>query len=99
MKKLLFCLVLWIPAARTAFSQPVSPFTGKITDNEGHPVPGAVIKVINTGFEVIADDQGKFTIEHIPPGKYTLQITSAGFAALSRETVIPIATGPLTLKL
>ena len=45
---------------------------GRLFDNKGEPIPGVTIKVKNGSQSTISDAQGHFTMNTIPPGRYTL---------------------------
>lgn len=57
--------------------------TGTITDPSGAGVPGTTIRVQNpeTGFEreATTNDQGTYLVSDLPPGVYTITITSKAF--------------------
>jgi outer membrane receptor protein involved in Fe transport len=62
-------------AAPRALAQTASTtgrITGVVQDDSGRPVPyvNVVVRVLNLG--VIGDEAGKFTLESVPPGTYSL---------------------------
>ncbi|WP_343672412.1 TonB-dependent receptor [Chitinophaga sp.] len=52
---------------------------GKITDANGAPIPGATVKVKETGAGAVTGTDGSFNIKGVKPGDYTLVISSMGF--------------------
>src|SRR5882762_9025984 len=58
--------------------------TGRVTDEQGHVVPGATVTATstNTGAKrsVTTDDAGDYTITQLPPGKYNLSVEAKNFS-------------------
>jgi hypothetical protein len=58
---------------------------GTVVDDEDRPVPvrRAVVTVAGTGLtpnrSAITDDDGRFTIERLPPGRFTITVSRASF--------------------
>ena len=56
---------------------------GKITDPKGAAIPGATVTVTNQvtkqDFTAVTDNQGKYKVEGLPAGVYTVRVTSKGF--------------------
>ena len=58
-----------------------------------HPEMSAVVVAVNTPYYGISDTAGKVAIEHVPPGRYLMQVWAEGASgenlkALSREVTI-----------
>jgi TonB-linked SusC/RagA family outer membrane protein len=68
--------------------------TGRVTDNQGNPVPVATIQVVGTSTGTTADAQGHFTIA-ATPGQ-VLEVSSIGF--IKKEVKVP-ETGSLDVVL
>lgn len=81
MKKLLFA-GLALLFSNLIFSQKI---TGKITDADGIPLPGATVSVVGTKDGAIADEQGDFSIFLDNSGSYTLNISFVGYESFSQE--------------
>jgi outer membrane receptor protein involved in Fe transport len=64
---------------------------GTIEDPSGAIVPGANITLTSTETgatrEVKADDQGRYSLLNVLPGKYSLKISAQGFRTLTRTEV------------
>jgi hypothetical protein len=73
-----------IAAADTGFIE------GKITDELGKPLDGAVISALGgtTAFAV-SDKTGTFTLKQLPPGPYLIRVHLAGFLA-ARGTMVNV---------
>src|SRR5262245_30049815 len=77
-----FLLVFSFAAAGQTAVQNVS---GNVKDASGAAVPYATIHLLNSQQHPIgvaqSDEQGRFTIENVPPGTYELLVTAAGFSS------------------
>ncbi len=74
------------------FSQTqTAQLTGKISDQSGSIVPGAVVTATNaaTGLKQAAEtnDQGNYTIPLLPPGAYNLSVRKDGFKPIASSGV------------
>ncbi|TDQ10283.1 TonB-dependent receptor [Pedobacter metabolipauper] len=63
--------------SQAAFAQ--LSLSGKITDSNNQPVPGATIKLIETGTAVSTDQNGSFGFADLKAGSYTFSISYIGF--------------------
>jgi hypothetical protein len=68
---------------------------GSVNDPSGAVVPGATVKVTNTGTSVAktlkSDQNGNFVVSALPSGTYVVTATSAGFTdAKSKEVVLNV---------
>ena len=63
---------------------------GVVADNAGAVVVGASVTVTNTAtgivFHATSDGAGAYRVTQLPPGQYTIEVTSAGF---QKETLQP----------
>jgi len=77
------------PTTSTPQAQPGMPLEigncvigGEVSDASSlNPIPGAIIDAVGTGRTVESDASGKFRIEGLPPGSYTLQAEKLGYFA------------------
>jgi len=64
---------------------------GKITDPKGAAITGATVTVTNgvtkQDFTAVTDNQGKYKVEGLPAGIYTVRVTSKGFNEGRRDEV------------
>jgi carboxypeptidase family protein/peptidase M1-like protein len=64
---------------------------GKVTDPKGAAIPGAAVTVTNQvtrqDFTAVTDSQGKYKIEGLPAGSYTIRIVVNGFKEGRREEI------------
>ncbi len=58
----------------------VAKIIGTVSDvQNGEPLVGANVVLLNTAYGAATDAEGKFIIKNVPPGKYTLRISYLGF--------------------
>jgi len=97
---LLFLLLASVGAGLFAQS---SSITGNVTDPSGAVIPGATITMreIDTGAErsAVADPQGRYTIQQLPPGFYKITAKAAGFSDVIIERVELLVNQPATVEL
>ncbi|SDR80391.1 TonB-dependent Receptor Plug Domain [Formosa sp. Hel1_31_208] len=78
-----------------AFTFAQTTVKGKVTDNNGIPLPGANIIVVGTTSGTITDFDGNFTllVNQEPP--FTIQVSSVGFNTVTKE----VTTNPQTIDI
>jgi hypothetical protein len=80
---LLSVLLLAVPAFAQEFRASIS---GQVTDSTGASVPGVAVSVTNlernTSFSSISNSTGRYVIEFLLPGNYTLTAEKPGFKKL-----------------
>ena len=85
-------LVLGLPLVAAA-QNATGRITGVVTDSTGGVMPGVTIDVkgpANVASSTVTDSNGKYLIEKLAPGTYTLTFQLAGFATQS----IPSSSSP-----
>ncbi len=61
---------------------------GIVSDEGGGPLPGAMVTVLGATMAMTATDaHGRFSLDKLPAGEYTLRAHLTGFAASRRENV------------
>jgi streptogramin lyase len=72
-----------IAAVSVAAADDRGSVQGVVNNASGQPVAGAFVKLKNTDrrltFMVISQEQGRFSVNDLPPGQYTVQGVGAGF--------------------
>lgn len=61
---------------------------GTVTDQGGAVLKGAQVSLQAPAVSAGTDEQGRFIINDLPPGNYTLKITYLGFAPLAKEVTV-----------
>jgi len=83
MRKFLF-LILFIPGAGIS-SQAQFSVNGKVQDENGAAVSGAVILLKTTQKSAISDSSGRYSISGLPFSEVVMEISLMGFASQSRK--------------
>jgi len=104
---LIFALFVCLAATPSASAQSTTDgaIGGTVTDQSGAVVPGANVIAENLGTNIqtsgTTDEGGRYQIIHLPPGFYSLEISSGGFAAFKalRVTVEVGRTTTIDAKL
>jgi hypothetical protein len=74
--------------------------TGVVVDEHDSPLPGAMVAVLGaTTAMTVTDASGRFALQELPPGEYSVRAHLVGFAASPRENVRLGTTGPATFTL
>jgi outer membrane receptor for Fe3+-dicitrate len=61
--------------------------SGRVTDQNGEPLPGANVSVEGTNLGAATDIDGNYFILKVPPGTFTLGITMMGYKTVAVEEV------------
>src|SRR5690349_17251998 len=76
------------PEVRTVNAVIGGVIKGIVSDELGGPLPGAMVSALGATMAMaVTDANGRFSIEKLPAGDYTLRAHLAGFAASPRATV------------
>ncbi|MCB4791989.1 MAG: PorV/PorQ family protein [Elusimicrobia bacterium] len=65
--------------------------TGTVTDIENNPIPGALVKLIKNGKEILvfnASEYGWYKIRNIVPGNYVMGFWQRGYKGIRKPVVI-----------
>ena len=77
-----------LPELRTVSAIVAGAINGIVSDDRGGPLPGAMVSVLGATMAMtVTDVNGRFTLQRLPAGDYTLRAHLAGFAASPRENV------------
>jgi len=74
--------ILFLPVQAQNISSSVR---GRITDDSGEPIAGALIKIPNTPVSTVADLNGNFSLYKLPSGKHLLKVSSVGMITQQKE--------------
>ncbi|MGA3047722.1 MAG: carboxypeptidase-like regulatory domain-containing protein [Terracidiphilus sp.] len=100
---LAFTVAIAIPACpQTSEPEATGVLQGKITDNYGIVISTAFVYVHGdnkVNEQVPINDNGEFTVQ-LPPGIYSVFVSSTGFAPFAKEIKIPrTKPAPVVLKI
>lgn len=90
----IYTLAFFFFISATTFAQ--TGITGQVKDISNKPVEKVTVKIVNSSKATFTDEQGAFSFNDLPAGKYTLQFTSTGFESL-RKTVNSGSFSEITL--
>ena len=83
-----------VPALQLEFTvRPTYEIVGVVVDEEGRPVEGARVVVLETGEEAMTDEAGRFSVAVPAPGTYTLRAEAVNFLPAVKEvSVVAVGT-------
>jgi iron complex outermembrane receptor protein len=95
---LLFGLVAVVP--RVAAAQ--ATLAGEVKDTTGAVLPGVTVEAASPALAgkvrtAVTDGSGRYRIELLPPGNYTVTFSLTGFVPLNREDIIVGGSGVITV--
>ncbi|MDB5278175.1 MAG: TonB-dependent receptor [Ferruginibacter sp.] len=61
---------------------------GKITDTHSLPVPNVTVHLLNTAVTTVTNKEGDFSVQHLPAGRYTVELSSVGYATTATEVEV-----------
>lgn len=87
-------IIVFILISFTSYAQ--TSITGQVKDINNQPIEKVTVKIVNNSKATLTDEQGAFSFNDLPAGKYTLQFTSTGFEGF-RKTVNSGSVHEITL--
>lgn len=97
-KNILLILLLSFGAITGSTFAQSGKITGKVTLKNGTPVSFANIMLANTQLGTASDEKGRFSINNVPYGNYTLKFSAIGYANLSQSIRIKAPFNRIDLK-
>lgn len=93
-RPLLLVALLLLPPIRPAYAQTLQEpiVTGQVTNPEGRPMPGVVVRVEGTRMQTLTDLAGFYRLERVPAGPRVLSTEHLGYAPARVAVAVP-ATG------
>ena len=71
---------------------------GNVTDPQGAVMPGASVKITNTGtgltLETVTDETGSYVFRNLQPGTYDMALTVKGFKEMRQSDIVVTAGNP-----
>src|SRR5678816_1075828 len=95
---LLFGLVGAVPGVAAA----QAILAGEVKDTTGAVLPGVTVEVASPALiekvrTAVTDGSGRYRIESLPPGSYTVRFSLTGFAPVKRDDLIVSGSGVITV--
>jgi outer membrane receptor protein involved in Fe transport len=87
MRKILLILLMLISASVTFAQNPTGSLYGIVKDSAGGPIEGVTLKIKGSYFGAVTDLDGKYNIENLPDGSYTMQVAYIGFKTVEYTDV------------
>ncbi|KRT14653.1 SusC/RagA family TonB-linked outer membrane protein [Pedobacter ginsenosidimutans] len=84
----------YVVIAQKPVPQQPGNISGRIVDEKGGPLPGATLKVLETGQTIQTDPNGNYTLS-LKPGNYTIEISYISFLT-QRMTGVTVKEGKTT---
>lgn len=76
--------------------------SGTLTDPTGAAIRGAEVSIASKGLNTVSDQQGRFFISGVAPGRYTLSVSYIGFQPIAKDVIVTAGQTtdlPLQLRL
>lgn len=87
-KKILLTAIFCALVSASFSQNKTSAVTGKITGEDGLPIPGALVKLQNHNASTVSDAEGAFKLEKLTAGNYTLTVSSVGMAPQQKQVSV-----------
>lgn len=62
--------------------------SGLVREEDGTPVADAKVQIEGTAYEVMTDEDGKYSFAHLTAGEYTLHISKYGYVSLQQAVSV-----------
>ncbi len=93
-------LCMFLSLAGLSFGQVASSIDGHVVDAGGSNLPGASVEItssaLGTSRQTRTDGKGEFLVQGLPPGFYSIKVSSPGFATQEVRAAEVLVNQPLT---
>ncbi len=90
-KKFLLLGVLCTYVIFTKAQDQQASLSGRLTGSAGEPIPAATVKLQNTRYGVVSDQNGYYKISNVKPANYIVQVSAMGYKSQNKQ--IKLAAG------
>jgi hypothetical protein len=95
--------LLLVAGFASAQGRPEGKFVGKVSDDQGNPLPGVTVEAISPKLvgkaATVTDQTGTFRLFQLPSGLYEINFTLPGFKTMSRKDVVLQLSQTVTLNI
>jgi iron complex outermembrane receptor protein len=91
-------LCLLITTAFCSTAQSLFNLRGKVVDEYSNPVYAATIHILNTEYRLTTDKEGRFLVNDLRNGLYTLNVSVAGYATINIEIKTDTLSGEIRIS-
>src|SRR5690242_4770824 len=81
MRKCLLFLLFFVWAVVSAQAQTFINLNGKVTDEATRPIAKATVRLLNTELYSFTNDSGLYNFPTLKAGRYTIEVSAAGYAS------------------
>ena len=100
--RMLLLTLLMLAAAPVSAQERVGALRGRVTDQQGDPIPGVVIITTHADSgeirSFVSDANGDYLAADLPPGRYSVRFELIGFAKTERPDILVQAGRTLELN-
>jgi hypothetical protein len=89
--KIILTLLIMVFCGHSANAQLRSKIQGKVTDENGEPLPGVNILILDTRLGAATDIQGNYVIVNVPVGTFNVQASMIGY---NKSVVVDVLISP-----
>lgn len=87
--KIPFIIIGMLTCSLAGFASPgENSVHGKILDDAGHPLIGAIVTIPDLHTGTVTDNNGAYELAHLPKGKYVVQVRMLGYSNLTQTLMI-----------
>lgn len=72
---------------------------GRVVDETGSGLSDARLELVGTAVRSVTDAEGRYRLERVPRGAFTLRVRASGFAAREEPVVLPDQPPPFAITL
>src|SRR6185436_11882393 len=95
-------LLLGLVAVAPRVAEAQATLAGEVKDTTGALLPGVGVEAASPALTekirtTVTDGNGRYRLESLPPGRYTLSFTLSGFAPVKREDLMVSGAGVVTV--
>lgn len=99
MKRSLLAVFVLLISIQALVAQTKSKLAGRVVDKQNSAVGFATVSVLNSAYVTATDANGAFDFGPLPAGKYTLLVSSVGYATTSFAVALDANSQPVVLSL